>query len=213
MPLFDLVSAWDAALLRHVNAGGGPWLDTFMAALSDWKAVKWPVFVLIPLLLLKARLRGRAFLLFAAAAILLGDAGVCQPLKRLVGRPRPYEALSGVRVVSLDRVVMSPVPGVHNPSMPSSHAFNIVVLALMLSVFYGRWAHLGWLFALLVGDSRVYTGAHYPSDVLAGLALGLAWGATALFLARKLWGSLGPRLCPVWHTRFPKLLPPEPPVP
>ncbi len=213
MSPFDLVFTWDVALLRLVNTSGSLWLDPWMARLSGWQAVRWPVVALLALLFLKGRLREKVLVLFGAAAILLGDAGLCQPLKRLVARPRPYLAFSGLRVVGLGGVVISPIPGVHNASMPSSHAFNLAVLAVLLSVFYGGWAHLGWLFAALVGYSRLYTGAHYPADVLAGLALGLAWGLAAIALGRRLWSALGPRLRPAWHESHPELLPPPPPAP
>ena len=213
MPLLDLVSGWDVALLRFVNASGGPRLDQWMARLSEWQAVRGPVVALLALLLLKGRLREKVLVLFGAAAILLGDGGLCRPMKRLVSRPRPYLALPGLRVVRLGGVAVSPVAGKHDGSMPSSHAFNLAVLALLLSVFHGGWAHLGWPSAALVGYSRLYTGAHYPADVLAGLALGLAWGLAAIALGRRLWSGLGPRLCPAWHVRHPRLLPPPVPSP
>lgn len=66
-------------------------------------------------------------------------------------------------------------------SFPSGHAFGAAVLCGLLG--YLAWTHLSgpWhvtipvvlgIFALLVGVSRVYLGAHYPTDVLAGWALG-----------------------------------------
>ena len=207
--LLGLVSAWDVALLRLVNGGGSPGLDPWMKAVSDWKGVFWPAVVLLALLFLASRLRARVFIAFGAVVILAGDFGICQQIKVLVDRPRPCIALSGVRVPMADgRVVTSPLPWVHSASMPSNHAFNIATLALLFSVFYGGRAHLGWLFAALVAFSRVYLGAHYPTDVVVGLALGLAWGLAAIGLGRTLWSALGPRLCPSWHERHPALLPP-----
>jgi len=71
-------------------------------------------------------------------------------------------------------------------SFPSGHAFGSAVcygmLALVvLRVWNGsrwRWVLAGaiWLFIALVALSRPIIGAHYPSDVLAGVSLGLAWG-------------------------------------
>ncbi len=214
MPLLDVVSAGDLALLRLVNGNGSPWLDPWMALLSAWKAVRWPAIAVLALLFLRGRLREKVLVVFGAATILLGDFGICQTLKQLVDRPRPCVALSGVRVpMAGGGVVTSPVTGVRSASMPSNHAFNVATLALLLSVFYGGWAHLGWLFAVLVACSRVYLGTHYPTDVAVGMALGLAWGLAAIALGRWLWSGLGPRFFPAWHERHPALLPPAPPAP
>jgi len=71
-------------------------------------------------------------------------------------------------------------------SFPSGHAFGSAVtygmLALVvLRVWHGsrwRWVFAGalWAFIGLVALSRPVLGVHYPSDVLAGVSLGLGWG-------------------------------------
>ncbi len=78
-----------------------------------------------------------------------------------------------------------------SPSFPSGHATGSAAFAL--TIFYvvrrlhPRWqglaGALGLLFCLSVSASRLYLQVHYPSDILAGLALGAGWvlGANALF--------------------------------
>jgi undecaprenyl-diphosphatase len=71
-------------------------------------------------------------------------------------------------------------------SFPSGHAFGSAIaygmLALVvLRVWHGsrwRWVFAGalWAFIGLVALSRPMLGVHYPSDVLAGMSLGLGWG-------------------------------------
>lgn len=101
--------------------------------------------------------------LAATAFIVLGL--VVQSCKHMVGRERP---LGG----SFD-------------SFPSGHTSE----AFCMSWVWGaRWPRLrtALLFvAALVGLSRVYLMAHYPLDVMAGAALGLAGGAIALSAARR----------------------------
>jgi len=89
-------------------------------------------------------------------------------------------------------------------SFPSGHAFGSAavygMLALaVLRIWHGsswRWviASACWLFIGLVALSRPMLGVHYPSDVLAGVSLGLAWGLYWMALAdwrdlRKIRGS------------------------
>jgi undecaprenyl-diphosphatase len=91
-------------------------------------------------------------------------------------------------------------------SFPSGHAFGSAVaygmLALVvLRVWDGsrwRWVLAGalWAWVGLVALSRPALGVHYPSDVLAGMSLGLAWGFYWAGLAdwwdlRKIRGSAG----------------------
>jgi membrane-associated phospholipid phosphatase len=89
-------------------------------------------------------------------------------LKGQFGRPRPaFADIDGL-------------------SFPSGHAFGSAVaygmLALaVLHVFRRhrwRWALAGalWIWIGLVALSRPMLGVHYPSDVLAGMSLGLGWG-------------------------------------
>jgi membrane-associated phospholipid phosphatase len=76
-----------------------------------------------------------------------------------------------------------PLPG--SPSFPSGHAlyaaslFGGLAVLLTARMENRLLQFLVWLiavaFILLVGISRVYLGVHYPSDVLAGYAIGIIW--------------------------------------
>ncbi len=74
---------------------------------------------------------------------------------------------------------------VYSLSFPSGHAAmsaaTYLVLGMMLAHVHHRRAVRAYLvtvcviIALLVGVSRVYVGVHWPTDVLAGWALGAVW--------------------------------------
>jgi undecaprenyl-diphosphatase len=98
--------------------------------------------------------------------------------------------------------------GIAGHSFPSSHTINTISLALLVACFYRRAGWLAFLPALGVGYSRVYTGAHWPSDVFASIFLGLGSTLLLLCLLEWLWRRCGGRWCPAVHERNPSLLPP-----
>lgn len=95
-------------------------------------------------------------------------------IKKACRRPRPYIALPGTR---------TGVKPLKDYSFPSGHSTAIASVVLP---FVGAFPMLGAALlplALLVALSRIYLGLHYPSDCLAGCALGTlaACGTTALW--------------------------------
>ena len=95
---------------------------------------------------------------------------VVEFVKALVRRRRPFIRLSEARIVG------QPAGG---RSFPSGHTSQAFFMATLMAAYFdaGVWAVcLLYAIALLVGITRIYVGAHYPRDVLAGAILGSAWG-------------------------------------
>lgn len=86
-----------------------------------------------------------------------------QMVKRGTVRPRPYRALQGVAfgAVPLDRF-----------SFPSGHTLHAVGFTIVATSHYPALAAPLVAFTVLTAASRVVLGLHYPSDVVAGAALG-----------------------------------------
>jgi undecaprenyl-diphosphatase len=73
---------------------------------------------------------------------------------------------------------------VHSSSFPAGHAATAFAGAVLLSLLAPRLAPAFLALATLIGLSRIYDGVHYPTDVLAGAALGALVGAGAVAAVR-----------------------------
>ena len=201
-----------------------PGLDLFMAAMSS--LALWTVPIVITLLLVAwfGGFKARAMLVVLLVALGFGGGVVCDRIKKSVHRPRPRELRSDVRCVNLANVhplVLSlfkpadikqaqPVQEREKRhschSFPSAHAFNNFCVAMVLALFYRRW---GWLYffpASLVAYSRLYVGAHWITDVIAGALLGCGIALLTVALLSWLWRKYGQKVMPKTHAAHPSLL-------
>ncbi len=113
---------------------------------------------------------------WAGAAALVGALAV-QLIGAPIDRARPTAVLHGTHLL-LDRTA--------DFSFPSDHGTATAAVAFGLIVAGSRLRHRWYgpvavVLALLMGLDRLYVGAHYPTDVIAGFALG---GLIAISLAR-----------------------------
>lgn len=121
--------------------------------------------------------------------MLLGSQSVNVVLKELFRSPRPF-VVHG-RILQLDD------PG--GWSLPSGHAQNSTVIWMYLASKVQRlWFWIAAIVLVLgIILSRMYLGVHYPGDVLAGAAVGLAFLGLAAFVAPRI-AAWGAQLRPGW---------------
>ena len=117
--------------------------------------------------------------IFDAAGGLLVALAVTQALKYSFDRQRPYATYPNL----FTQRTSSP-----GPSFPSGHTSNAFAFATALSLDYPRWYVIApaYAWAGAVGYSRMYLGAHYPSDVLAGAIIGTGSSYLSYRLTRYL---------------------------
>ena len=92
-------------------------------------------------------------------------------LKRKTHRPRPYSRNKGINcgVAPLDQF-----------SFPSGHTLHAVAFSIVALAYYPALIWLLLPFTTLVAVSRLVLGLHYPSDVLAGIAIGATISSLSL---------------------------------
>lgn len=163
---------FDEAVLRRLDAIDAPWLDTALleiTALGNGTVVLALATVAATFLWL-TRHRYSAGLLVAAT---LGGIVLNNLLKAYFDRPRPQVVSWGTHVAT--------------SSFPSGHATSAIVVYATVAYLIATLQRRAWvraatlavaaLVVLLIAASRLFLGVHYPSDVVAGLVIGLAWTA------------------------------------
>lgn len=95
-------------------------------------------------------------------------------LKYCINRPRPFTTHAFIEKLSTGG----------SPSFPSGHTTDAFAIATAISLCYPRWYTLliMYTWAFSVAYSRICLGVHYPSDVLAGMIIGIAT-VTVVFIA------------------------------
>ena len=157
----------DDQLFTAVNhwAGRTPALHGIFLGYATYGAVLFAALMVAALVLARhASTRDLAATGWVPLAMLLALA-LNQPLGRLVGEARPYDAHPGI---------LRLVDATTDFSFPSDHSVMAGAVAAGLLLAHRRLGTVAVAAALLLGFSRVYVAAHYPWDVAAGLLFGAA---------------------------------------
>lgn len=165
--MFDILMRYDHGLFRLINQRlGCDWLDPVFGDLSTLGS--WMIaLVALAWLADSGRLVFWRHVLALTLALTLVGA-VSQIVKQTVGRPRPVVTLTDARMV--ERAIPE------SRSFPSGHAMAAFFFMTYVALARQRGRFWALLLATAVAFSRVYVGAHFPSDVLAGSALGALGG-------------------------------------
>ena len=104
---------------------------------------------------------------------------ISQGLKYTINRERPYEKYP-LLINPYDKTELG-------KSFPSGHTSTAFSLAASLSIEYKKWYFVvpAYAYAASVGYSRLYLGEHYPTDVLAGAAVGIGSAYLSNWLQHK----------------------------
>lgn len=158
----------ELTILHAIQSLHNPVLDQIMITVFNTMVGSlgqlWIIVGLILLVVPKTRKCGAAVLLSYLASYLIGN----EWLKDLIARPRPC---------AVDDTVQMIVKKPSSFSCPSVHTYLAFSSAMAIFHSYKKAGIGVFVFAALVGFSRMYFFVHYPTDVLFGAVLGIvtAW--------------------------------------
>lgn len=182
--MLQTLIAWDVAIFRIINEA------CYARGLADLTFLLARDQVILTLLLAAGAVyfvmagwrRALPVALWGGAAVLLSNQLHNQWLKPFFNRERPFMSLPDVHLcVSLNDLSNVSL------SFPSTHAASAAALALLALRLDSRlrWPALG--FVLLIGLGTIYSGGHYPTDVLVGYGVGALLGWGLVRLSRMTW--------------------------
>ncbi len=157
-------------LFYLINGTRHPFLDLFFS----YFYLLGKGYVLVPVAILGLLLDRRRLKVLLLAVVL--ETAAVLSLKLIFNEPRPARLLDNVHLIEK----------VYHYSFPSGDTALAFVIACFLGSMLPRHLKpLPWIYALLIAYGRIYVGAHFPLDVLAGAVLGLAsWKLSCRVLER-----------------------------
>jgi membrane-associated phospholipid phosphatase len=167
LPVDHLLNQYDTRLLYILNGQRLEMLDPFWIWVSKttfYISFSIPLGLFLYSLRYKLpALRMKSYFVFLSWAI---SVIILNILKHTIDRPRPFRVLEGIEKLSAGG----------SPSFPSGHTLEAftVISAVLLLFAVPRWLKpVLVIWALMVAYTRICLGVHYPSDVLAGIGLGI----------------------------------------
>lgn len=169
-------TATDTSLLTGISGWTRPWPLALAQTATSFGAAPAIIAITVALLALLSW-KKRWFDVVYVASAAIGAITLSTVTKDLVARARP---MAFFRVPE------------HGYSFPSGHTLNSTSLALVIGfllwrTYWSRGTKVAGtaglvLYAVSVGTSRLVLGVHYPTDVLAGFLLALAWGTLLMIV-------------------------------
>jgi undecaprenyl-diphosphatase len=150
-------------------------LDKLMIAvtfLTDGGLI-WIALAIALVIIKKTRKIGVALIAALIISSIMGEI----VLKNIIQRPRPYEDFPNIKLLINESSKFS---------FPSGHTTVSFAAAFVLNRSNKKFSFLFYGFAVIVGFSRIYLFMHYPTDVMAGIILGLFCGALTMWIFGKM---------------------------
>lgn len=181
MELFSILAErFDLPILDWIAANlWCPFLDAVMPVITllGDAGIFWIAIAVVLLFFPKTRKVG----LGMGAALILGLLVCNVTLKPLIARPRPYD----YQLEHFGVTIKLLIEAQHDFSFPSGHTIASFEAATVLLIHSRKAGIPAMILACLIAFSRMYLYVHYPTDVIASVVLGIAFGFLGNWLVQK----------------------------
>ena len=180
-----MISRIDFILFQIVNglAGSSVILDKTMIFLAGW----WFTYLLIcgffVFLFFKVKNRKKIFLQ-TLASVILSRLIIAETIRFFFYKSRPFLVLESAKKL-IETWAIEPWPSEYFNSFPSGHATFFFALATAVFIENRKVGSIFFIASFLIVLAKVFIGLHWPSDVLAGAAIGILSALTIRFVVKK----------------------------
>ena len=168
----------DLSLFQTLNGLAGRWplLDYLGIFLASWLPYVMALVLALCWFRPKSeKMHNRQAVLVALTSALFARLVIKTAIVMAYNRPRPFEVVAGAKKL-IDHTKI-------HASFPSGHVVFFFALAMGVYFYNKKLGTLLFTGAALMGIARVYTGVHWPTDILAGALVGVlaAWPVRMVF--------------------------------
>ena len=156
-------------------AGKSPLFDTFTVFLASYFQY-FVIATFLLLLLFSQIVRREKFHIFWATIVasVVARFGVTELIRFFYHRPRPFLVYQVYQLLSGNEW-----------SFPSGHSAFFFAMATAIYLYNKKWGIGFFIAAILMNVSRIVAGAHYPSDILGGMVIGIFTAYTVFYFVEK----------------------------
>lgn len=166
----EAISTFEAPILLWIQAHRIEALNPIISFITHLgnAGILWIGLTVLMIVYPKTRRAG----VVSAISIVLSFTAANLILKPLIARTRPYEFIHGLDCI---------IEAQRDKSFPSGHATNALAVAwVMFRMLDKKYGLPALILAIVICWTRLYVGVHYPTDVLAGMLIGIAAAEAAM---------------------------------
>lgn len=180
----EAILGFDFAVLDFIRENiANPVLDVIMKIIttSGDAGIIWIVAAVLCLIFKKTRKAGMCMAIALILVLLISNL----TLKPLIARPRPF-----ILREEIELIISAP----SGFSFPSGHTASSFAAATGLFIYHKRLGIAALIWAFLIAFSRLYMYVHYPTDVMAGMLVGILCAVIGMLLVNKFYQPISDRI-------------------